>query len=209
MKKPLFLSLVLIAWCPSVTAQRYSDKDVTIETWEAGDDYFPTIAPGRMVFRSLTVVGKEIGFYTYKSNAGREVVLSGQIDSVNLLLDEQVPTAKIPSFLTATLSKLVAATMGATPASVIEIGHVRGYEAEHRPELAKRLGEYVTRTFEPVVTSARWQLEFNVMSDEGGVEHWAVSGTVAPFHIDSFNRRMLVRDGTFPHLLQTRGGGKK
>ena len=91
MKKTLCMVVVWITSCSCLDAQRYPDKSVTIEAWEGGADYFSTIAPARMMYRVQS--DRKRGFYTYKFNDGRELVVSGHLDRLNGLLEEQVPIA--------------------------------------------------------------------------------------------------------------------
>jgi hypothetical protein len=202
MKNSAFVLTAIIATSTMTHGQTGSNSTPAVQTWEAGQDFGSWIKRGKLVYQTVNLNAGQLGAYVYQGRSGNWVLLSGRLDGINAILGDEIAKESAARFLDENLARLLLATMAPPRSSIIDKEFLTIYVPSGDSNSVAKLQRYKSDA-KPVVAGNDWTLEFNVASDRGGIEHWRVTGRLAPFSIQSFSREIAESNGAFEPLLET------
>jgi len=173
------------------------------------------IRHGQLALKRYSYNGRNCGVLYYQNSDKEWIILQNNIGGLNQVFSEEVKDRQLATqILLHNLARFVLSTMAPTNSLIIDRDLVKGdagispaldspqpapavQEALHQKLLKYALDAY------PKVTSNSWTLTLNILTQQGGVEHWIVTGKVEPLNIVSFSREILESDKTFYPRITT------
>ena len=133
----------------------------------------------------------------YHPPIGDDIILSGGIDGLNVVLKNEVSEEKAKEFLHDYCAGFLLSTMTFTPSLFVSVEYdSTGFTIKNDRG----------KNNKPVVIKDNdWTLQFGVATTRGGIELWHVSGQVSPLRIIDFNRKIILPDGTLEPIITTEG----
>lgn len=163
-------------------------------TFEGSAGYGGMIPSGRLLHEIFVSKAGEYGVYVYRGDSAGWLVLSGDISTVNLLLNEQIKeqTGAV-EFLNKYMARLMLAALAPNKMSVIDELFARRWGGA----MPKGYEAYVASN-KPVMEGNNWTLVVNVVTRTGGVQQWRFSGEIMPLRVKSYSVEVKEKDGTYP-----------
>jgi len=189
MKKIILLLIVLLSIQSALLADEFAKGEPPAPNAGIVDvtPDFPWVHNGTVYFISaIAAFGPDgLGQLGYKSKDGASIVLSGRIEGLNALLKEEVAKTEVQDFLKDKMTNLLRETMG-TPVTFLinEKNIIFNWPAE------RKLLEGYILTAPLKINGNEWSLTLNMATSFGSVEIWNVSGSIEPFRINTFCRKI-------------------
>lgn len=204
MKKILFVLVLTLIQRTTAYAGTGSNVPPAVITREANEDFGSWVKHGKLIYQSADLDGARFGWYVYQPQSGGPVFLSGRLDGVNDLLGGEVSQGFAETFLSEHLASVLVATMAPVGSYIVTKKFVDAFSSgDSRVPILRRYSLEPT----PRISGDEWKLDFNVASNLGGIERWHVVGRLSPLRIESFERDIAERNGSFDPILVTQAIG--
>ena len=213
-KNKLFLQLIVLFFILAPMAFVYSSDKIREGNVDSQEEFGPWIKHGKLVFHYSIIKGKRTGVYMYQCPDGTWITLQKNIKCINELFKNEINTSEvINGFLNTQLTRFLLSTMTPGDCRLIEGSTVSpeyyiptnkydipiSLTKEEQEVLRSKLASYVLNNI-PLIKGSQWSFKVCVLTNNGGVETWAVKGLLSPFQIQQFNRQQVEKDGTFASI---------
>jgi hypothetical protein len=202
MKNIAFFLTVIIASFLMAHGETESSSLPVVQTWDAARDFGSWVKHGKLVYQTVNLNAGKLGSYVYQGKSGNWILLSGKLDGLNEFLGEEIAKDSATQFLYEQLASLLLATMAPPHSRIIDQEFLAIYLRNGDSTSITKLQRYKSDG-KPAVADNNWTLEINVASAHGGIEHWRVTGWLAPLSIHSFSREIAEHDGAFTPMLES------
>jgi hypothetical protein len=160
-----------------------------------------TGAGGSLLFRGNTRGGN---FYLYRKNGGMWTALAQPIEDVNQFLTDAVEPEDAKSYLDQQLLGLLRVIMADPNSDIIDDSFVANYQEYVPSESPEKFRALISKR-EPNITDDKWVISVNIATPKGGVEHWEITGVLAPLQISAIKRVLVHPAGWYIPLVVTGG----
>jgi hypothetical protein len=194
MKSFYILLIFIICTSPIVAQENASNKQLELINARDVTYVYPWLKHGALIVQyNESILGKNSTIF-YKSKTGEYLLLSGNMESINALLRDEVGNSRSSSmqFLESNMKDVLVDLMAIPTSYHINNGYIQtGFNAKEK-EILRR---YVSNS-SPRVTENKWEIEINVVTKYGAIEKWIVTGKVSPLTLEAFCREILMPNGT-------------
>jgi len=179
--------------------------------------YIPHLKKGYITIRRFSIYDSDCSYY--KTPDKGKIQLNGDIDALNLLLENEVTTHELAIiYLKSDIKRLLLTTFESrgdiisnetTPFEVSTAATIR-YDRYLNKEnqsmddffqmIADRGGDKALKLDDP---NNKWEMKFYVYNSRYSMELWDASGTIFPLRLLKFSKEKIVlpQEGMFKHPL--------
>jgi hypothetical protein len=147
-----------------------------------------------------------IAFYVNRKD-GCLIPLTNSLSNISQVILAEVDSSSEESFIRCQLAWFLVSTQIRPGIDILSANYINGYAGSFAvgansislsvpTHMVTELRKFCTGVTAKIGKDS-WKIEFNVMTESGGIERWLAAGDVAPFAIKEFTIRILAPQGTF------------
>jgi hypothetical protein len=193
------LAAVLIGQPPAATNAALSGVSSAIDVTYV----VPWVKSGKVFHQKCDFLDGRFDVVVYKSKEGKCYFIPGRIDSMNIMIENEIKKSDATRFLEKYMTSFIQSMLSTPMASSIIIteSYVKNMDAAERsiaePYIINEKNPYISNTKDITISENEWVLNIYVITDFGAIESWSVSGTIDPLIITTFCRKIIKPNGTF------------
>jgi len=203
-KKYIYIALGIIALSNAPFSGKYIAKCYADGQVSAGKDVtiaFPWVKSGKILQQRCDFLFGQFDTLVYETKDGKYFCLQGRIDTMNMVLANEVRKEDALQFLEKAMTSFVHDILSYPLASnsIITEGYIKNHADDQKilqPYIISEPHPFVSNTKNLTVSENAWIMNFNVATKLGAIEAWLISGTVDPLAITAFSRKIIKPNGT-------------
>jgi hypothetical protein len=156
---------------------------------------FPWVKNGKVFSQRFKTIHEDLVVYFYKSKNGEYYYLRDQMESLNVMLANEVGKENAVNFLNDKKMIDFIKDMFSDPVIGSILLTERFIEGKNADE-KKILQKYNLNGKHLSVNGNDWVMKINIITKNGSVESWTVSGMVNPLAVNMFSKTLREPSGT-------------